>query len=82
MEEYRSIRGRKFATKEEALQDNRDYADALIEADQMVAEQQARFTTASGCQVWIVVIALLLTIICPALWFLWWGLACLFFRRS
>jgi hypothetical protein len=80
--EYRSMRGRRFETQEQAIQDNRDFADEMIEADRLAAEQQTQFTSASGCQVWIVVIALLLTIICPPLWFLWWGLACLFFRRS
>jgi hypothetical protein len=81
MEEYRSIRGRKFPTKEQALQDNRDYADEMIAADQLAAEQERQFTSPSGCQVWLIVILLLLTIAFPYLWFLWWGLACLFFRR-
>ena len=79
---YRSIRGRKFDTYEAALQDNREFADEQEASDQENRVREAEFTTHSGCQVWVFIAVICLTLAFPALWVLWFGLAALYFGRS
>jgi hypothetical protein len=76
---FQGMDGRWYHTRDEVIAANNEYMETKEQID---AQGMTEFTSGTGCQVWIVVIALLLTIICPPLWFLWWGLACLFFRRS
>lgn len=78
---YRSMRGREFDTPEAAIQDNRDYADEMIAADQLAKEQETQFTSPSGCQVWVFIVLIILTIAVPPLWFVWFGLGCLLLGR-